>query len=492
MEEQVNPMMSKIWQAVWARKRGLAFCAVVSLVFLILLAAVISLCTPKVTFYSQDVQIFLTKNPQKFYIYPNEQLFSPSDVISPEVLHRVYENCNLRECIDYEEFAELFSFTASTTEKQFLDEKYAKALQRRNITGADIEKLESKYAEDLAKLDQGLFCLSFRKTPRIPAKIAEGIPLKVLETWKEIYQVQNGRLPLNALTSKMEKDLNTEAKDSPLIAVDRAIYYEEQMQAFCLALRQVLGTRQLTLPETGESLDDIMERLTYIRNCQLDILMQMVIENQSLRGVRDELFISGKIRNLEKQLAQAQGMRNSIAEALAQMGGSGTNASAGQNNGKATGETTLNFDASFFAQLDTLIRNDVMNKQRGTLANQYNEKGLEAAQLTAELEYYNNVRKQLSEYKARKIDKDAFAAQFHNTVDEMVQTAKQIDQLKTLTIDCEISEFQFYRPSGPTCIAQSAVISRTTLAAAVFVFWILINFCAVLIASLPAFHAEKQ
>ena len=492
MEEQVNPMMSKIWQAVWARRRGLAFCAVVSLVFLILLAAVISLCTPKVTFYSQDVQIFLTKNSQNFYLYPNSQLFSPSDVISPEVLHRVYENCNLRECIDYEEFAELFSFTASTTEKQFLNEKYAKALQRRNITGADIEKLEAKYKEELALLDQGLFCLSFRKTPRIPAKIAEGIPLKVLETWKEIYQVQNGRLPLNALTTKMEKSLIAESKDSPLIAVDRAIYYKEQMQTFCSALKLVLGARQLTLPETGESLDDIIERLTYIRNCQLDILMQMVIENQSLRGVRDELFISGKIRNLEKQLAQAQGMRNSIAEALAQMGGSGTNASAGQNNGKATGETTLNFDASFFAQLDTLIRNDVMNKQRGTLTNQYNEKGLEAAQLASELEYYTNLKKQLSKVNSQKIDSNVFVNQFQNAVNSMIQTAKQIEQFKALILDCEASGAQFYRPSGPTSIMKSAAISGTILAGTMLVLWILINFCAVLIASLPAFHAEKK
>ena len=491
MEEQVNPMMSKIWQTVWSRRRGLAFCAVASLIILILLAAAISLSVPKETVYDQYVQIFLTKNAQNFYIYPNEQIFSPSDVISPEVLHNVYESCKLQDCISYEEFAPLFSFTSVIKGKQFLDEKYAKALQRRNITGADIEKLQQKYEEDLAKLDQGVFCLSFRETPRIPAKIAEEIPLKVLQTWKDIYQVQNGRVPLNALTSKMERELNAESVNSPLIAVDRAIYYKEQMQAFCLALKQVLGTRQLTLPKTGETLDDIMERLNYIRNCQLDILMQMIIESQQLRGVRDELFISGKIRNLEKQLAEAQGSRDSLAEAMSQMTG-GTNASsAGQNSGKA-GEPQLNFDASFFEQWASLIRNDVMNRLRGTLANQYKEKGLEVAQLSSELEYYTSLKKQLFESKSQKIDKAAFAGQFRNTVSEMVQTAKQLDQFKSLILDCEISGAQFYRPSGPTFSAQTSAVSRRILATTVFLVWILINFCAVLIASLPAFHAEKK
>ncbi|MBO4492322.1 MAG: hypothetical protein J5944_13305 [Lentisphaeria bacterium] len=492
MEEHVNPMMTKIWQAVWARKRGLAFCAVVSLVLLVILSTAISLIVPKVTCYDQDVQIFLTKNAQNFYIYPNEQLFSPSDVISPEVLHRVYEECKLQDCIEYEDFTPLFSFANVIREKQFLDEKYAKALQRRNITGADIEKLESKYREDLANLDQGMFCLSFRKTARIPDKVAEGIPLKVLETWKKIYQVRNGRLPLNALTSTMKKELGTESVSNPLIAVDRAIYYKEQMQAFCLALKQALGTRRLILPETGETLDDILERLTYIRNCQLDILMQMVIESQSLRGVWDELFISGKIRNLEKQLAEAERKRNSIENALVQLGG-GANASAGASSGKAAaGETQLNFDASFFEQLSLLIRNDIMNRQRGSLANQYNEKGLEAAQLTSELEYYTGLKKQLAVSKSQKVDKAAFTAQFQNAVDAMVQTAKQLDQFKSLILDCEISDTLFYRPSGPTCITQSSVISRATLAATVFMLWILINFCTILIACLPAFHAEKK
>lgn len=492
MEEQANSMMTKIWQAVWAKRRGLSFCAVASLIILVLLAAVISLNAPKKTFYEQNVQIFLSKDAQNFYIYPNEQMFSPSDVISPEVLHKVYEGCKLQDYISYGEFAALFSFTSVIKGKQFLDEKYAKALQRRNITGADIEKLQQKYEQDLTKLDQGMFCLSFWKTPRIPTKIAEEIPLKVLQTWKEIYQVQNGRMPLNALTSKMERELNAESVNSPLIAVDRAIYYKEQMQAFCLALKEVLGTRQLTLPKTGETLDDIMERLNYIRNCQLDILMQMIIESQPLRGVRDELFISGKIRNLEKQLAEARGARNSIAEAMAQMDGSGVNTSAGQNNRKAESEAQLSFDASFFEQLSRLIRNDITNRQRGTLANQYKEKGLEVAQLSSELEYYTSLKKQLFESKSQKIDKAAFAGQFRNTVSEMVQTAKQLDQFKSLILDCEISGAQFYRPSGPTFSAQTSAVSRRILATTVFLVWILINFCAVLIASLPAFHAEKK
>ena len=185
-------------------------------------------------------------------------------------------------------------------------------------------------------------------------------------------------------------------------------------------------------------------------------------------------------------------MRNSIAEALAQMGGSGTNASAGQNNGKATGETTLNFDASFFEQLALLIRNDVMNKQRGMLAFQYNQAGIEVAQLASELEYYTNLKKQLSKVNSQKIDSNVFVNQFQNAVNSMIQTAKQIEQFKALILDCEASGAQFYRPSGPTSIMKSAAISGTILAGTMLVLWILINFCAVLIASLPAFHAEKK
>ena len=495
MEEQMNSLTTKICQAIWARRRGLAFCAIASLIFLILVSVVIGFCVPKETFYTQDVQIFLPKDGKGNYAYPNGQAFSPTDVISPAVLHKVYEGCQLQKKISYEDFARLFSFTSVIREKQFLDEKYAKALQRRNITGAEIELLEEKYAKELAKLDQGIFCLSFKTDLRIPAKTAEGIPLKVLETWKGIYGVQNGRVPQNALTSKMEKELNAEAKGSPLIAVDRAIYYKEQMQAFCLALKDVLGTRHLTLPETGESLDDIVSQLNYIRDCQLDILMQMILENQSLRGVRDNLFISGKIRNLERQLADVDGARKSIGEVFAQLEGGGTNSIAGrQGGGKTNGEAQLSFDASFFEKWASLIRSDIMKNFREARAQEYSEKGLEAARLKSDLEYYDNLKKQLAGGKvdSPKADAGLFANQFQAAVREMGQAAKQIEQFKALILDSEILGSQFYCPAGPTYVLQSAFIGKIKLASVAIVLWVLINFCAFLVASQSAFHSAKE
>ena len=495
MEASRNPFMVEIWSAVWRHRKGLLFVAGLSLAVLVLIALIVGLCVPKNVSYKQDAFVFLPKNSKGAFHYPNERLFSPNDVISPEILHKVYNDNHFQDNIDYEDFAELFTFTNVMKEKQFLDQRYEKALQRRNITGVEIKELEQDYQQELAKLDQGLFCLSFRKSRLIPEDTAASLPLQVLQTWKTIYQRQNGRMPLTAVVSDLERKLNAEFRNSPLIAVDRASYFRHQMLELCKTLKKLLGMRVVTLSDTGESLEDVVENLTYIQSYQLNVLMQMIIEDQALQGPLDDFFISGKIHGLERTLTEVEGAQKSAGEGLAKLEYYGSNSSTTAGKGKsddAGGGSQLNFDASFFMQLASLIRNDAMNEPRAKLANQYSELGIEVAKLKSDVEYYRNLREQLRKSAVNKANAQVFSALFKTMVDGLVQTNNLLERFKRMILDNEFSASRFYLPSGPTYRIQTAVVSWKILAVVTLLIWLLINLCSLAVVSLEVFRPEKK
>ena len=488
MEDRMNPQLVKIWNAVCERRRGLGYFAVTTAVALAILAVLGLLCLPKTAFYTQDIQLFLNRTPDGFQ-YPNGRPFSAFDITSKQVLHRVYDRCDLKDILPFDDFAELFSVVAVTPKKEFLDAAYAKKLARRNITGVEIAKLESQYAAELAALDQGRYAVVMRRDGAVSPKLAVRIVGDIALVWKEIFQRQEGKnLPQGTLSTNLKERLETEFQNGPLIAVDRANYYVDQMERLCTNLAALHGSRNVVLPDTGESLKDITERLQYIRSYQLAVLTQMILQDSSLRGVQDLLFVTSKTLQLEQELTRVRSEQKSTGESLDQvMDRAGVG--FGENSNKNLSEE-MNQEG-FYAQLAALIRNDALNPIRAELAKQFRLLGVQAAQLEEQLSYYNYLKSRMSPGKAtEKTDPQLFGKLYRAMLGEMIQTSRKLEEFRTMIVDNTILEQEFCVPVGPAYLKTERVLSPAVLLAGAAGLWLLLNFCAAAVAGSAAFRKE--
>ena len=482
MEESMrSPLIRQVCSALWQRRKRFAFIAVVSFVIVFLLGLIVMLLSPKEKLYSQDIRLFLGKNKAGMLVYPNDKAFNRFDIISAPVLKEVYQRNKLEKLIGYEDFATSFQVVNYSPDLAFINAEFAQKLSRRNLNTVDLKALEEEYNDRLASLDQASFRISMERSGNLPSSLAARIVTEIPQVWADIFRRQEAKgFPQNVLTSDLKEKLESEFQGSPLIAIDRAFYYNIQMERLCRELETLQQDRRISLP-SGEFLEDVSERLTYIRNYQLNVLLQMLMDDHSLLGPMDRVFVASRIRSFEQTLLEKRGMLANVQESIAQLrtpvNGSG---SPVRESGKsdAASALQLNVDAGFFSQLSELIRNDVVGANLIEQVETFSRLGNDVAATEAQLAHYTKLFSGIQgENGTRKVDAQLFGKLFRSMLTEMIQAGLKLDEFKELITRDALSNREFYVPVGPVLVQTEYGVSKKSLFIGLFAVWLLIVFC---------------
>lgn len=490
-QTESSPIGGKILSAIWQQKARFIYIALVSFVVLFLLGVICKILMPRSDFYSQEIRLFLGQNKDKVLIYPNGKPFNRLDIISAPVLKEVYTRNNLSSLLSYEEFASSLSVVNYSARRAFIDAEFASKLGLRNLNVVNLAELEKEYQSRVDSLDQNNFRISMSLNEKIPVSTALKVLAEIPHVWMEIFQRQEGPalpkgLPVNGLRSSLEEEF----QEGPLIATDRAFTYCMQMDSLCNALVRLKQGSRIELAN-GESLEDIAESLTYIRNYQLNLLLQMLMEDHTQHGMKDRIFLSGRIRSLEQRLSEKRGKLKSIEESIKQLRDPvrpAKNAGAAENvpndsaSASTSASTQLNLDSNFFAQFSNLIQNNALISTRIDLITTFSELGEEIAGLEAELTYYNNLlsglQKNDSDLK-QKVDNQLLKKLFENMLSNMEQAGRQLEEFKTVIMQSTLFAREFYVPVGPVLVRAEYFLPPRKLFLAFGFFWVLIVLCPI-------------
>ncbi|MEA1928621.1 MAG: hypothetical protein U9N73_10475, partial [Candidatus Auribacterota bacterium] len=121
--------------------------------------------------------------------YPNGMKFSTSDIVSPEVLGKVYEKDNLQEYMDFADFKAAVTIIQTNDKLKFLEFEYAGKLSDKKMDIQERERIETEFSEKKESALAPIYSLEYFQDTRvssIPLETRARILNDILKIWAGI------------------------------------------------------------------------------------------------------------------------------------------------------------------------------------------------------------------------------------------------------------------------------------------------------------------
>lgn len=249
--------------------------------------------------------------------YPNGSPFSPSDIVSNTVLERVWADNNLEKSgISLQRFQKSINAIPFTGEINFIDTKYKGMLSTKNLSRADIERIEAEYRSEVAQASSKNIKLVLEsKTDSYSLALASKVLNDVANVWSKtaIEKLGVSRSPvLDSLT--LNEQIKTE---SPFIVVNYLNDMVYKAQTLILQMQQDPNSNSYRDDKTGSNLAGLVNKLSEIANYQIDQLDAFVAINTKISDL-EQLQAQYKIQELQEQrkvlLLKAESNQRALAE----------------------------------------------------------------------------------------------------------------------------------------------------------------------------------
>jgi hypothetical protein len=257
---------------------------------------------------------FATYNPSHFYSlvlslnfpqaaqskYPNGSQFSPSDIVSNTVLEKVWaENKLADRGIKLQDFQKSVTAIPYTGEINFIDTKYKGLLATKNLTRADIEKIEADYRAEVSQASSKNIKLVLDSGKNsYDLSLASKVLNDIATTWSHtaIEKLGVSRSPvLDGLA--LNEQMKTE---SPFIVVNYLNDVVYKAQTVIVQMQQDPNSNSYRDEKTGSNLSGLFSKLSEIANYQIDQLDAFVAINTKISDL-ELLQTRYKIQELQEQ-----------------------------------------------------------------------------------------------------------------------------------------------------------------------------------------------
>lgn len=460
------------------KKRPILRVALVSLVFTVLLLAVLFLLCPRVQVYSNTITILLEQRDQKT-LYPSGRAFSSADLLSRPVLWKVYEDCNLKDQVKFEKFQQSFFISQNDSEIAKVDAQFQAKLNKKNITVVEVEQLEREYREAISRAQTARLTISMIPTFPVGRQQATRILTAIPQAWYEIYsKIEAQQYPQMETTSRMQELSKMVGKDGQLILLEKSRQFCRQLMSMCDLLNKMLMGKNVTLP-TGEFLGDIRARLVSVDRYQISVLQQYVLMHPEYQGVFDRIFLESCLQNVELDLVRVKAKYEGAVESLNLITANRYAGTAGA--ARATGSPlTLQLDNGFFNSIAELIRNDATNDLRKVYAEKTMEYKDQCAELEAEKNRYLQIlgvldRKKTSNMTGTTIKPEQFYTHVRAMFSELFTLGNKVVQFRDQIVDNYLSSRQFCAVSKDVLRIADPVLPLKRLALGILVLWFTLN-----------------
>lgn len=250
------------------------------------------------TYYSQTIGLNFPQASQGKY--PNGSILNASDIISNTVLEKVWTKNKLADKnIPLPVFLNSFTSTTDVGEVNFIDRKYRDLLASKNLTRADIDKIENDYKNETQSATNKKIKITFdTRGLRYESFLAQKILIDVTEEWNKVAIEKLGVLKSPILDGVT---LNDEIKDAPpyvvLSYLNDATFKLKTILDLMLAEPSSNGYRD---SETNLNLSGVESKLHELSKYQIDRLDAIVAINFKPSEI-DILETQYKLKDLKAQ-----------------------------------------------------------------------------------------------------------------------------------------------------------------------------------------------
>ncbi len=309
--------LKEIFTYICKRKGKILFRGFVSLAVVVLVFACFYAFAPKTNTYGREIMLTLPKNTAGTVVYPGGTVFSEADLVSPAVLKAVYEANKLQDRMSLAEFSALFHVSNVDMSRSFLDARYQSLMSKKNISAAELDRLQKEYNQKLKRLRADKLGIRMNSS----AKFNQAEVLKIMNeipaAWFEIYSKstvieEDETAPAeNNILSGVQTQLKGIQQNTGdrLIPLEKARFCIVKLLEECDKLEDIYKMQNADMKEIRTQLKDIE---TY----QIDVLRQLVLSAPEKLSKIDKAFIDSRVDSAEKQVLMLSRNYDSVIDTL--------------------------------------------------------------------------------------------------------------------------------------------------------------------------------
>tara|TARA_R110002072_G_scaffold31735_2_gene97486 strand:- start:1435 stop:2982 length:1548 start_codon:yes stop_codon:yes gene_type:complete len=351
--------------------------------------ATLYLTAPNVLSYESRINLIFNGASERSY--PNGSPFTINDVISPVVLHSVYENNGLSDFIGLRSFVSSFSVRPYTPDRNLILAKYTDLLESKNLSIAEIDQLQKGLNDELsrASVDAVTITFSGKGLETIPKILVEKVMRDVPGEWARhmIEEVGVGEFREAIYTSGV-LDESVISNMDYLIAFEMLLDRLELLQRNILVIKELPNGLVVADEESGLSLPDLEKAVFDVKRYRVAPLINPV---RSLGIAKNpelvQLYFENELIELKRGLEVHSAKRKNISEAYSNYLQSGS----GQQGSSAStmNSVTTQIEPEFFDKIVELTNSgaDIIYRQElNTLFLETSDKMSEAEAEIARIE----------------------------------------------------------------------------------------------------------
>ncbi len=432
--------------------------------------------------------------------YPNDLKFNPSDIVSVNILRKVYAANHLERFVSFTAFKNSVFITESNAALEMIDREYQAKFADPKITTVDRDRLEAEYQLKRDSLSHVQFAINYTTGGddklRLPPTLIEKVMRDTLRFWAEDQTENKGalryRFPIITVNGVDQKLLQN---------AEPVLQLEILRTKINMALRSVNdflelpGAELIRTPENKWSLTDIRARLQDLVRFRIQPLQSLIIENNYILQPQSvKYFLDSQNEYVARELTHLKGASEALRNAILLYEGENGNSNSSPSNirspqseadqPKEFQSATPMLTDAFLDRLVTLTSESGDRQYRQKNVNDYRDMSLAILPMEQELTYYGQLRARLNASgtggTASQEVRDSIAAQQKEVLERFAENLRAIESAYLQLSQSQNSSASMYTVTG-------GIVQRTERT--VSIPKLILNGLLALLLTLPLFAA---
>ncbi|WP_367339739.1 hypothetical protein [Aminivibrio sp.] len=332
-EISLGDLFSTIWRA---RGRIAVYTLAAGLVILAIIVGVYFF-QEKEYVVKQEFRLEFTGADQNKY--PNGLQFSTADILSTEVLDKVYRQNDLGKYMKFSDFKAGLAVFQMNDRLRLLEFEYSQRFSEKNLSMENRQRLEQEFLEKKKALMVPVYSLTFIQGGRagsIPDNVAAKVLQDILREWSVFAERVKGanKFQLELVSPNVLKKEDIEAEDY-LVATDILRVMTQRVSKDLEALAGLPGAMVVRVGDQGISLSDLRYRLQDLERFKLNPLLGLIRQTAVSKHPEFTLgYLQNQIFDLKLKTEQAAAnvaiYENSLNQYIQKSRGSGLSPAQGE------------------------------------------------------------------------------------------------------------------------------------------------------------------
>jgi len=402
-EISLGDLFSTIWRA---RGRIAVYTLAAGLVILAIIVGVYFF-QEKEYVVKQEFRLEFTGADQNKY--PNGLQFSTADILSTEVLDKVYRQNDLGKYMKFSDFKASLAVFQMNDRLRLLEFEYSQRFSEKNLSMEIRQRLEQEFLEKKKALMVPVYSLTFIQGGRagsIPDNVAAKVLQDILREWSVFAERVKGanKFQLELVSPNVLKKEDIEAEDY-LVATDILRVMTRRVSKDLEALAGLPGAMVVRVGDQGISLSDLRYRLQDLERFKLNLLLGLIRQTAVSKHPEFTLgYLQNQIFDLKLKTEQAAAnvaiYENSLNQYIQKSRGSGLSPAQGEGMPGPSSQQGMfsnvpamipQFGESFLDSLVQMAQENSDAMFRQTITKNVIDVGLEKVELEFQARFYEDM-----------------------------------------------------------------------------------------------------